>query len=164
MLTINGNLSTSDTTVHTQTVTTTGDMLINGNILNTSATDDIWSKVGAGVLAITGTASTSVGAFNITNGSMFVNALGALNSNTASGGVQIGSGGTWALLNYLGGAGTGAGETNAKAIVLAGATDNAIIFANQQQNVANSAPSALVLTSSIASTGAGRQNSVFGRL
>ena len=140
-------------------------MLITGNLLNTTTgtiNDHIYSKAGAGALAIQGTASTEVGAFNITNGSVFVNALGALNSNTAGGGVQIGSGGTWALLNYLGGAGTGVAETSNKAIILSGTTDNAVILANQQQSAANTGATGLVLTSSIAANGAGAKGLYLG--
>jgi autotransporter-associated beta strand protein len=158
LLTINGNLSSADTTSRIDTIAATGDVLLAGNILDASAGligDHIWTKSGAGTLAIQGTASTELGVFNITNGAVAINAMGALNSNTAGGGVLIGSTTNSGFLNYLGASGTGAGETSPKAIILGGTTGNGVIFANQQQNSASTAPSALTLSSSIAATGAG---------
>ena len=158
LLTLNGSLSSADTTARVDTITATGDVLLTGNLLDASAGligDHVWTKAGAGTLAIQGTLSTEVGAFNITNGTVAINAMGALNSNTAGGGVLIGSTTNSGFLNYLGASGTGAGEVSIKAIILGGTTGNGVVFANQQQSSANTAPSALTLSSSIAATGVG---------
>ena len=158
LLTINGSLSNSNTATSLNTITAAGDVLLNGNLLNTAAgIDTIWIKAGAGSLAITGTGATtneSTGAFNITNGTVIVNAMGAFNG-TAGGGVQLGAV-TNGIINYVGSSTGGLGETSAKAIInsLSTASQNAVIFANQQQNPANTSASALILTSSIAASGA----------
>ena len=140
------------TTSRSNTFGANGDVLLNGNLLNSGAFDAIWNKTGVGTLAITGTASTGVGTFNITNGTVAVNAMGALNA-ALSGGAQLGLTTNNGVLNYFGGSGTGTGETSAKAIILSGTTGGGAIFANQQQSAANTAPTALVLSSSVAATG-----------
>ncbi|OYW76067.1 MAG: hypothetical protein B7Z37_10495, partial [Verrucomicrobia bacterium 12-59-8] len=161
LLTLNSSLSSPDTAAtRTYTITANGDVLVTGNLLSTAGTvDHIWTKAGYGTLAIQGTASTNTGVFNITNGSVNVNALSALNVNTTtstgSGGIQIGSTTTNGILNYLGSAAGGAGETSNKAVMLSGTTGSAVIFANQQQAAANTSATALALTSSIAAPGAG---------
>ncbi|OYW30456.1 MAG: hypothetical protein B7Z47_03580, partial [Chthoniobacter sp. 12-60-6] len=161
LLTLYGSLSSPETAAtRTYQVTANGDVLITGNLLSTAGgVDHIWNKAGYGTLAIQGTASTNIGAFNISNGSLNVNALSALNVNTTastgSGGIQIGTTTTNGILNYLGSAASGAGETSNKAIILAGTTANAVIFANQQQTATNTSATALVLTSTIAAPGAG---------
>ena len=135
-----------------------------GNLLDAVAQDHIWSKAGVGTLAIQGTASTEVGAFNITNGTVAVNAMNALNA-TLSGGVQIG-GGSFGWLNYLGASGW---NRQARGNIGQGHYQlghdgriRRLILANQQQNAANTAPSALTLTSSIAATGAVSKNFYLG--
>ena len=163
LLTFNFNLATADTTAsRSNTINATGDVLLNGNLLNSGTFDAIWNKSGSGALAIVGTNSTGVGAFNITNGTVQINAMNALNA-TLSGGVQIG-GGSFGWLNYLGSASAGTGETSAKAIINATTTAGfyASILANQQQNPANTSATPLILTSSVASTGATSKNFYLG--
>src|SRR5262249_21879028 len=88
--------------------------------------------------------------------------MNALNT-TFSGGVQIG-GGSFGWLNYLGAAGSGTGETSAKAIINATTTPAffASILANQQQNAASPSASGRILTSSIATFGAVAKNFYLG--
>ncbi|WP_395730694.1 autotransporter-associated beta strand repeat-containing protein [Prosthecobacter sp.] len=161
LLTLNTSfLSQDSTATRTYTITANGDVLLTGNLLSSVGNvDQIWTKAGFGALAIQGTASTNVGVFNITNGSVYVNALSALNVNTTtgtgSGGLQIGSTTTNGILNYLGSAAGGVGETSSKAVLLSGTTGGAVLFANQQQAAANTGATALVLTSNIAAPGAG---------
>jgi autotransporter-associated beta strand protein len=161
LLTLNSSFSTADTAAtRTYTITANGDVLLTGNLLSTAgATDHIWTKAGYGALAIQGMASTNIGVFNITNGSVIVNALSALNvnttSSTGSGGIQIGSTTVNGILNYAGSAAAGVGESSSKAVILSGTTGSAALFANQQQNAANTSATGLVLTSSIAATGVG---------
>ena len=163
LLTFNGNISTADGTARTDTLTATGDILLTGNLLNTVAPDaHIWSKAGVGTLAIQGTASTEVGAFNISNGTVAINAIGALNLTNANGGIQIANGGTFGVLNYLGSAATGAGQSSNEAIILLGTTGWASIFANQQLNSANTGATGLTLTSGVAATGAGAKSLYLG--
>ncbi|HEY5312354.1 MAG TPA: autotransporter-associated beta strand repeat-containing protein, partial [Pirellulales bacterium] len=150
LLTFNGSISSLDTASRIYTITSTGDTLVTGNLLNGSSTlDGVWTKGGVGTLAIQGTASTNVGAFDLTTGTVAVNSLGGLNNGL--GGLNMGSTTLNTVLNYLGASGTGAGQTSALAIDLLSTTGTSAIFANQQQNPANTAPTALVLTSSIAS-------------
>ena len=166
LFTFNGSISTSDTTSRSDTLGVNGDLLLNGNLLNTVANDAIWNKTGVGALAITGIASTGVGTFNITNGTVAVNQLGAFNV-ALGGGVQIGAG-TNGILNYLGASGLGSvagtGETSARAFINSVTTANidAVILADQQQIAANTSASPLVLTSSIAATGAVSKNFYLG--
>lgn len=161
LLTLNTSFNSLDTSAtRTYTITANGDVLLTGNMLSSAGTvDHIWVKAGYGSLAIQGTASTNLGSFNITNGSVIVNALSALNVNTTtatgSGGIYLGTTSTNAILNYVGSASSGAGETSSKAIILGGTTGSGVIFANQQQNAANTAAGGLVLTSGIAATGVG---------
>ena len=161
LLTLNSSFSTPDTAgTRTYTITANGDILLTGNLLSTAGTvDHIWTKAGYGALAIQGTASTNLGVFNITNGSVYLNALSALNVNTTtgtgSGGITLGSTTTNGIMMYQGSASSGAGETSNKAFMLAGTTGSGVIFANQQQASANTSATALVLSSSIAATGAG---------
>jgi hypothetical protein len=62
-------------------------------------------------------------------------------------------------LDYFGASGTGAGETTAKVMVMAGASANSAIFADQ----AGTAPSALVLSSNISGgTGTSARSLVLG--
>ena len=159
---LNANLSASDTTARTYTITTTGDMIITGNTLDTVANDHIWSKAGAGTLAIQGTNSTEVGVFNITNGAVNVNSMNAFNA-ALSGGVQIGSG-SFGHLNYLGSAASGAGETVNKAIIDSVTTAGfyAAVYGDQQQNALNTSASALVIAKDIAATGAVSKNFYLG--
>ncbi len=163
LLTLNSSFSSSDTAAtRTYTITANGDVLLTGNMLSTAGVvDHIWSKAGYGALAIQGTASTNIGVFNITNGSVYVNALSSLNINTTtgagSGGVQMGSLTLNGILNYLGSTASGAGETTNKAVILAGTTGSGGLFANQQQSAANTSATALMLSSSIAAVGVGNK-------
>ncbi len=161
LLTLNSSFLSVDTAAtRTYTITANGDVVVTGNLLSSAgAVDHIWSKAGYGTLAIQGTASTNIGAFNITNGSLNINALSSLNVNTTattgSGGIALASTTTNGVLNYLGSAAAGVGETSNKAIILAGTTGSGVIFANQQQSAANTSATALALTSNIAAVGAG---------
>ncbi len=154
LLTINGSFTFTDTTSRNYAINATGDVVITGNLLSTVVQDHTWQKTNAGTLALQGTASTEMGAFNLNNGTVVVNGMGAFNAANG-GGVQIGTTTTNGILNYLGAAGTGIGESSAKAITLAGTTGGAVIFANQQQLATNTGATALTLTSSIAANGVG---------
>ena len=98
------------------------------------------------------------------NGTLVINQTGAVNGQTgnAGGGLSLGSTSTAAALSYLGASGTGAGETSPLALILAGTTGAGMSLGNQQANSANTAPTALMLSSSVAATGAGSKSLLLG--
>ncbi|WP_397381393.1 autotransporter-associated beta strand repeat-containing protein, partial [Prosthecobacter sp.] len=142
----------TDTTARTLTIQGNADTLLTGNLTATGAAHVV-TKSGTGTLTIRGTSSNFLGSFNVNSGTVAINSFGAINSGT-SGALQLSSG----ALNYLGAAGTGAGETVTKAINLTSTTGSGIILANQT----GSSPSALIIANNIAATGAGIKNLYLG--
>ncbi|MFZ2278582.1 MAG: autotransporter-associated beta strand repeat-containing protein, partial [Prosthecobacter sp.] len=142
----------TDTTARTLTIQGNADTLLTGNLTAAGAAHVV-TKSGTGTLTIQGTSSNFLGSFNVNAGTVAINSFGAINSGT-SGALQLSSG----ALNYLGAAGTGAGETVTKAINLTSTTGSGIILANQT----GSSPSALIIANNIAATGAGIKNLYLG--
>ncbi|NBV85522.1 MAG: hypothetical protein EBS01_04505, partial [Verrucomicrobia bacterium] len=135
--------------VVTLTFSVGGDLIFNGSILN-AGTLPVVSKSGTGMMLLTGTSTSLLASQNLNNGVLAVNQIGNISGgalNGSSGGaLNISSSSTMGALDYFGYAGTGAGETTAKVMVMAGgASVNSAIFADQR----GSAPSALVLASNI---------------
>jgi autotransporter-associated beta strand protein len=146
-LTVTGNLwNINDGTARVLTLNAANansDIVVNGNILAISSVAHAVTKTGTGTLTLNGTASTYGGPTNINGGTLAVRQIaGGLGTASSAAAINIGTGGTAGTLTYLGAAGTGAGETVARPINLAGTTGAARINASQS----GSAPTALILT------------------
>ena len=147
LLTIGTLVATNSGTSQGLSITTGGDGLIIGNFGLTSGTTPNFNKSGTGTLTVLGpNVSTSTFPFTISNGTFSV-ASSAATTSGAGGGLNIGTGGTTGILNYLGSGGgalfggTGAGEAWTNTINLNGTANNAIT-ANQT----GSAPTALTIS------------------
>ncbi|MCX6850548.1 MAG: autotransporter-associated beta strand repeat-containing protein [Verrucomicrobia bacterium] len=149
-MTVNANISRpTETTTRTLTLTSTGEMVLTGNILEpTQGTGSIvLTKAGTGTLTIQGTAGTYTGATNVNAGTLNISSIGALNDNTnaVSTGRVVFGGGT---LNY-----TGAAQTWTNKVLLLNATNN-ILTSN--------GTGALVVQPNIVNNGTGAKNLVLG--
>lgn len=146
LLTFAGNPTFTDGTRRNYTFQGNGDTLITGNVLGTGGVHTL-VKGGTGTLSFGGTASTFPGSTNVNAGSISANRFTGL----GNGAMNLGSTTTTGRFTYLGEAGTGAGETTAKVINLAGTTGGAVVAADQ----AGAGASPLVLSSNFAVTGSG---------
>jgi autotransporter-associated beta strand protein len=130
-----------------------GDIEFNGSFLISNANTAMPLTMGSpGRVVMTGTQNQMTGANNLNNGTLAIRGLGAL----ATGAINIGSTTTGAALEFLGAAGTGAGETWSRAINLP-TTGTPYLFANQ----AGSSPTALLINGAI-TAGAGVKTFVIG--
>ena len=162
LTTLNGNITVGDSTGGRYMVfSTAGDVIFNGSVFGTGI-PTVLQKTGQGFLLMTGTGTTVSLRQEINQGILAINqignaSLGALNG-TAGGALNISNSTTVGMLDYFGAAGTGVGEITAKVFNLAGSTASSVVLADQQ----GTAPSALVLQSNFAATGAGVKNLVLG--
>lgn len=146
LLTINASIErASETTARTLTFGGNGDILMTGDVRQLGTGAVSLTKTGQGTFWLQGTASTATGTTLINQGTLAINRFGGL----TTGQLNIGNATTTAgILQYLGEAGTGAGEITTKNILLNTTTGNVVILADQT----GSATSALVLNGSILGT------------
>ncbi|HEX3655228.1 MAG TPA: autotransporter-associated beta strand repeat-containing protein, partial [Pirellulales bacterium] len=172
LVTINASLAVGSATGSTTPTNRTfemfasGDMLATGSVIQTTSSTGtilpaIFEKAGTGTLTLSGTASTYTGGTEIYAGTLAINQMGALNG-AAGGGVNLGTTTAAGALSYLGASGTGVGETTSAAFNLSGTTGAGMILGNQQSISTNTDPTALVLSSGVAATGAGAKNLILG--
>jgi len=132
LLTFTGNFWSNNENTGNRTITIggNGNTLINGSIIGSSASfAHNLTKSGTGTLTITGTASTLDGTVSVSGGTLAINDWRAVTNNTAV--INIGSGGTSAILSIVGNNVLQANLTTSKVINLAGSTGGATILANQ---------------------------------
>ncbi len=152
LLIINGN---AETLVEGSIIATPSALTTGG-----AEADHVFEKTSQGMVTIVGTSSTYTGGTFINQGTLTINQISGAGDaggtlNGAAGGIlALGSSTTTGMLNYLGAAGTGAGETTAKALSLGGTTGNGVIMANQS----GTAPTGLIFLSNVATTSDGINN------
>ena len=153
LVTFNGNVQWTDTTARTYTFQGNAETLMNGNLLETGTLAHVYAKAGQGTLTLQGTTGNFLGSFNLSGGTLAINAFSSINAGLG-GALQLNAG----ALNYLGNAVTGAGEAVTKSINLTGTTGAGIILANQSL----ASPGPLSLLNSIAATGASSKSLFLG--
>jgi autotransporter-associated beta strand protein len=140
---INSNIIavSQSTNVRSLTLQGNADNLLVGNFTPGGTAAHVLNKGGRGTLTIQGTASTHTGGTNVNDGTLAIHTFGGINATTGT--LNLGNATTTSgILSYLGGIGTGAGETAIKPIRINTTTANSAIFANQS----GTAPTALVLS------------------
>lgn len=131
------------------TISGNGNTLIDGSILAPGGTfGHSLSKSGTGNLTITGTASTFTGNATVT-GTLTIGHLGAINGESATGSIILGSSTTTGALRY-----TGAAGTLAKPFSLTGTTAGGAILSD------GTGP--LTLTGTVGAGGAGIKTLILG--
>lgn len=134
-LSFTGNFwsNTNTAAVRTMNIGGNGNTVINGGIIASGGAsfDHVLTKTGSGSLTITGTTSTLDGAVNIQAGAIRITDFRSLTNNTSS--IVLGNATTTGgnLIIGTATAGTLAGLTTSKPIVLNGTTAGNAIYANQ---------------------------------
>lgn len=134
-LSFTGNFwsNANTTAARTMNIAGNGNTVINGGIIASGGAsfDHVLTKTGSGSLTITGTTSTLDGAVNIQAGAIRITDFRSLTNNTSS--IVLGNATTTGgnLIIGTATAGTLAGLTTSKPIVLNGTTAGNAIYANQ---------------------------------